>query len=120
MDPQPGDLIYDLCSAPGGKSTHMAQLMNNQGKIISIDQNPHRLEHVRENAIRLGITNIEIQVGDAMHLGEMAQADRVLVDAPCSGLGVIRHKPDVKWRKKPNEISDLVIIQRRILSKHGD
>ncbi|NLY11562.1 MAG: 16S rRNA (cytosine(967)-C(5))-methyltransferase RsmB [Firmicutes bacterium] len=117
MDPQPGDLIYDLCSAPGGKSTHMAQLMNNQGKIISIDQNPHRLEHVRENAIRLGITNIEIQVGDAMHLGEMAQADRVLVDAPCSGLGVIRHKPDVKWRKKPNEISDLVIIQRRILSE---
>ncbi len=120
LSPKPGECIYDLCSAPGGKSTHIAGLMKNQGDVLAIDQSDEKIRLIKENAARLGITIIRPLVADASCLPNLAPADRVVVDAPCSGLGVLRHKPDIRWRKKPQEILTLVSIQRSILTQAAD
>ncbi|MCR5758542.1 MAG: 16S rRNA (cytosine(967)-C(5))-methyltransferase RsmB [Selenomonas sp.] len=117
VDPQPGELIIDCCSAPGGKTTHMAALMKNQGRIVAGDIYEHKLERIAENAQRLGIAIIEPTLLDAREVGEEyeAMADRVLVDAPCSGLGVLRRKPDARWNKRPEELAALPPLQGEIL-----
>ncbi len=115
VDPQPGETVYDLCSAPGGKTTHMAQLMKDQGKIIAWDISAERLVKVEENSRRQGLTIVETRQGDASRIIDTPQADRVLVDAPCSGLGTMGHRPDVRWRKSPDEIDKLAALQRKIL-----
>lgn len=117
LDPQPGDFVLDVCSAPGGKTTHLAQLMKNRGRIIAGDLYPARLEKVAENARRLGITIIETAAGDARCIGEryLRQADRVLVDAPCSGLGVLRRRPDARWRVTAEDMKGLPPLQLEIL-----
>jgi len=109
--PQKGSLIIDACSAPGGKTTHLAQLIENEGRIIALDIHPHKLGLIKENCRRLGVTCVETRSMDARRLpGEWAEkADLVLVDAPCSGLGVLRRRPDARWRK---EAADLVAIQK--------
>lgn len=112
-----GQTVYDLCSAPGGKTTHLAQLMKNEGKIIAFDINPSRLKLVEENAARLGVTNIETRTGDAATDLGLAPAPRVLVDAPCSGLGTMRHRPDIRWRKTPQDIQELPTLQKKILGQ---
>lgn len=111
------DKVLDVAAAPGGKTTHMAALMENQGKIVSWDIHPHRVKLIEENAKRLKTTIVESQVKDAKVLDEMLQNtfDKVLIDAPCSGLGVIGRKPDIKWSKKPKDISDLKKEQGKIL-----
>lgn len=113
----PGMTVYDLCSAPGGKTTHLAQLMNNQGKICAIDANRSRLKLVQENAARLGISIISTLQADARQSLPLKAADAVLVDAPCSGLGTMLHRPDIRWRKSKAEIGELVTIQRAILKQ---
>lgn len=115
--PQAGEFILDVCSAPGGKSTHMAALMSNQGRIVAADVHEHKLALVEENAARLGIGMIETKVLDATKIGDLyaGQADRVLVDAPCSGLGVLRRKPDARWRKSPVMLRELPELQLQIL-----
>ena len=117
LDPQPGDFVLDVCSAPGGKTTHLSQLMKNKGRIIAGDLYPARLEKVAENARRLGITIIETAAGDARCIGEryLRQADRVLVDAPCSGLGVLRRRPDARWRVTADDMKGLPPLQLEIL-----
>ncbi|WP_037352771.1 16S rRNA (cytosine(967)-C(5))-methyltransferase RsmB [Selenomonas sp. FC4001] len=117
VDPQPGELIIDCCSAPGGKTTHMAALMKNEGRIVAGDIYEHKLERIEENAQRLGITIIEPTLLDAREVGEEYEdmADRVLVDAPCSGLGVLRRKPDARWNKSAEEIAALPTLQGEIL-----
>ncbi|CUH94215.1 Ribosomal RNA small subunit methyltransferase B [Propionispora sp. 2/2-37] len=117
LDPKPGEVVFDVCGAPGGKSTHIAALMENKGRVLSADLYEHKLELIRENAKRLGITIIETKELDATQIGSLfpAQADRVLVDAPCSGLGVLRRKPDSRWRKNPAMLADLPKLQRGIL-----
>lgn len=117
LQPRPGDFILDACGAPGGKSTHIAALMENKGRVISTDLYDHKLALTRENATRLGIEIIETHAVDATKLGGMypAQADRVLVDAPCSGLGVLRRKPDSRWRKNEIMLMDLPKLQSAIL-----
>lgn len=118
LDPHPGEFVIDACGAPGGKSTHIAALMNNIGKVLSTDIYEHKLNLTRENAERLGITIIETKTFDAVKLGDVYanQADRVLVDAPCSGLGVLRRKPDSRWRKSENLFQDLPVLQKAILA----
>lgn len=118
LDPKPGEFIIDVCSAPGGKSTHMAEIMRNRGHILARDIYAHKLETVRENAERLGTDIIETQVFDAtMFDDNMAgNADRVLVDAPCSGLGTIRHRPDMRWSKRIDDVKKISDIQILILS----
>lgn len=117
LDPQPGEAILDVCSAPGGKTTHLAQLMKDKGKIIANDFYQHKVKLVEESAKRLGIKIIESKVSDARNIQDFFEEkmDRVLVDAPCSGLGVLRRKPDARWRKSPQDISGLIDIQLAIL-----
>jgi len=115
MDPQPGETVVDLCAAPGGKTTHMAALMQNEGRILAVDSQERRLKRLMENVERLGLTCIETAVGDAGTMAPDRQADRVLVDAPCSGLGVIRRKPDIRWRVTPESLQELLPIQQRLL-----
>ena len=116
--PQAGEFIIDCCSAPGGKATHMAALMKNQGCIVAGDIYEHKLERIAENAVRLGINIIETKLMDARRVGTLypEQADRVLVDAPCSGLGVLRRKPDARWNKTAAEIDALPALQLEILA----
>jgi 16S rRNA (cytosine967-C5)-methyltransferase len=118
LDPQPGEFVIDACAAPGGKSTHIAALMKNKGRVLSIDVYEHKLALIRENAKRLGIDIIEDKLMDATQLGSLVQekADKVLVDAPCSGLGVLRRKPDSRWRKDEQMLRELPGLQRQILS----
>lgn len=117
LAPQPGDFVIDCCSAPGGKTTHIAALMENCGHIIAGDVFDHKLARVRDNANRLGIDIIETRLIDARAIGDSFTdaADRVLVDAPCSGLGVLRRKPDARWNKKESEIAKLPEQQLEIL-----
>ena len=109
--------VIDLCCAPGGKTTHIGELLNNTGKVLAFDLYPQKLELVRENAERLGITNIDLGEMDATKLNVklIGLADRVLIDVPCSGIGIIRKKPEIKWTKKRSEIKELVEIQRQIM-----
>lgn len=114
----PGEFVIDACSAPGGKTTHLAALMNNQGHIVAADIYPAKLARVKENAARLGIDIIETLCADAREIGAryFAQADRLLLDVPCSGLGVLRRRADARWRKTPREIAALPALQRAILA----
>lgn len=118
LDPKPGEFIIDTCSAPGGKTTHLAALMKNTGYIVAGDIYEHKLQRIEENAARLGINIIHPELIDAVTIGEVypEKADRVLVDAPCSGLGVLRRKPDARWKNKAELLKTLPILQTAILS----
>ena len=118
LNPQAGDFVIDCCAAPGGKATHLAELMNNRGRIIAADIYETKLKHIKQNAARLGIKIIEAVKLDARKLGEKfrEQADKVLADVPCSGLGVIRRKADLRWKKNPDELKALPALQAEILS----
>ena len=120
--PQPGEFVLDCCSAPGGKTTHMAALMENKGRIVAGDIYEHKLARIEENAQRLGISIIETIMLDARDAGGRfkGQADRVLVDAPCSGLGVLRRKPDARWHKEQKEIDALPELQLEILKSAAE
>ncbi len=115
LAPKPGETVIDLCSAPGGKAIHAAELMKNEGRIIAIDKYETRLNLVKQSAARVGITSIEILEGDASEI-ELEQADKVLADVPCSGLGVLSKKPDIKWTREPEDIRKLAGIQRAIIN----
>lgn len=118
LAPQPGEFVIDACGAPGGKSTHIAALMGNKGRVLSVDLYGHKLKITGENAARLGIGIIETKEFDATRLDTLyaGQADRVLVDAPCSGLGVLRRKPDSRWRKSEAMLKELPKLQSAILN----
>ena len=114
LDPQPGDRVLDLCSAPGGKTTFIGELMKNIGEIIAVDRYDTRLNLVKSACQRLGISIAHILTADASTL-ETAPANRVLVDAPCSGLGVLSKKPDAKWSRDIDDLTRLSGIQMGIL-----
>jgi 16S rRNA (cytosine967-C5)-methyltransferase len=111
LGPQKGESILDLCAAPGGKTTFLAQLMQNEGRIVASDIDPARLKIVTENASRLGATCVTTGGPDS----ESEQFDRVLVDAPCSNTGVMRRRVELRWRIKPEEITRLAATQLQIL-----
>lgn len=121
LSPGPGARVLDMASAPGGKTTHLAQLMANEGKIVACDVHPHKLELVKDNCRRLGISIIETFAGDARNLSQHFNgwADYVLLDAPCSGLGVLRRRPDARWRKNEGQIKELTVLQREMLEEAG-
>ncbi|MBQ8151419.1 MAG: 16S rRNA (cytosine(967)-C(5))-methyltransferase RsmB [Firmicutes bacterium] len=118
LNPKHGDLVMDVCAAPGGKTTAIAERMNNTGRIIASDVYLRKLDLIEKETKRLGITNVETRSWDAARIDStMAKAaDAVLVDAPCSGLGVVRRKPEIKYRKLTSEIQTLPIKQEAILS----
>ncbi|MDN7241294.1 16S rRNA (cytosine(967)-C(5))-methyltransferase RsmB [Planococcus sp. N028] len=115
---EPGMKVLDMCAAPGGKTTHIAEKMNNQGSLFAMDLHQHKVKMIDETATRLGHTIIETATGDSKEsvdrFGE-EQFDRILVDAPCSGLGVIKRKPDIKYTKKEEDFSRLHEIQSELL-----
>lgn len=113
--PKPGALVYDLCAAPGGKTTYCAELMHNEGKIIAVDKYPGKLLLIQENLERLKLTCIETLVADARTFKPKELADVVLVDAPCSGLGTLAKKPDIRWKTQTETIPPLARLQREIL-----
>lgn len=118
LDPEPGDFVLDVCSAPGGKATHLAQLMNNKGAIVARDIYTHKIGLIDESVKRLGIDIIKTEVFDAITFDKKheGQVDKVLVDAPCTGLGIIRRKPDIKWRRKKEDKDKIIKLQKKILS----
>ncbi len=117
LQPQPGESIVDLCSAPGGKSTHLAELMDDSGKITAVDIYAHRLGLVERAARRLGLTIIETLQADGTDIGGagLQRPHRILVDAPCSGLGVIRRLPELKWRRLPADLERMPRLQLALL-----
>nr|WP_238358159.1 16S rRNA (cytosine(967)-C(5))-methyltransferase RsmB [Cohnella zeiphila] len=118
--PPPGGRALDCCAAPGGKTTHLAELMEGRGEVIANDIHPHKEELIARQAERLGLTNVRTTVGDAAELAGKFPAgsmDVVLLDAPCSGFGVIRRKPEIKWNKTEADIAALSELQRSLLEK---
>ena len=116
-DPRPGETVADVCAAPGTKTTHLAQLMEDRGRILALDRDARRLAGVREAAARLGITIVETREGpvEALGLQHGATCEAVLVDAPCSNLGVLRRHPEVKWRRQPADLAASAASQGAIL-----
>src|SRR5690606_32453432 len=109
--------VLDACAAPGGKTAHLAELMDNRGQIIANDIHQHKLPLIQSLANRLGITIISPHQGDAAQLSVdlWGQFDRILLDAPCSGFGVLKHKPDLKWSKTLDDVNKLAELQAKLL-----
>ncbi len=116
LDPRPGETVLDLCAAPGGKSTFIAQLMNNTGRIVAHDNVPDRLKLVEENCKRLGITCVELASPSTFNL-QPSTFNKVLIDAPCSNTGVLRRRVDLRWRIQPTELERLRATQLDLLQK---
>lgn len=118
LDLQEGMTVIDLCSAPGGKTTHIAEILGNTGKVLAFDLHESKLGLIKENCNRLGITNVVTCAGDATKLNAelVSSSDRVLIDVPCSGLGIIRKKPEIKWNKKRNDLREIIPVQREIMN----
>ncbi len=116
LDPKPGERVIDLCAAPGGKTTFVAELMRNEGEILAVDKYESRLHIVSANCERLGIRNVQLHVADASTL-EAPPAEKVIIDVPCSGLGVLRKKPDIKWKREPEDIPRLARQQSSLLER---
>ncbi len=117
LNPVKGEKILDICSAPGGKSFYSALLMNNEGEIVSRDIYEHKIDMIEESAKRLGLKIIQAEMGNAELLDEtlIGKFDKVVVDAPCSGFGILRKKPDIKLNRAIGDIDELVKLQRKIL-----
>lgn len=117
LGPEKGDEILDVCSAPGGKTVHLAELMQNEGHIIGADVHEHKIELIEKNAKRLGASIVEGKLQDGMLINEdwKEKFDKILLDAPCSGLGIIKRKPDIRYAKDETEIRDINNIQRKLL-----
>lgn len=114
LNPQPGERIIDMCAAPGGKTTFIAELMQNQGEIVAVDKYESKLNLIKMSSERLGIKNVQFIATDAVNL-DIPTADKIIVDAPCSGLGTLRKKPDIKWKREPEDIPRLVKQQYSLL-----
>jgi 16S rRNA (cytosine967-C5)-methyltransferase len=121
LDPQPGDRVLDLCAAPGGKTTHMAALMGDEGEVVAVERHAGRADALAATAARLHASIVTVRQGDAAAFRlDGAPFDRVLVDPPCSGLGTLRSRPDLRWRATPEQIAGLVGEQRAILDAAAD
>ncbi|HIK27898.1 MAG TPA: 16S rRNA (cytosine(967)-C(5))-methyltransferase [Oscillatoriaceae cyanobacterium M7585_C2015_266] len=118
LEPQPGEVVFDVCAAPGGKTTHLAELMRDEGKIIACDKAESRLRKLAENAQRLQHKSIEIFRGDVCNISQFENVgDRVLLDAPCSGLGTLHRRADARWRHTPENVQKLAELQGKLLQQ---
>ena len=117
LAPQPGEIIIDACAAPGGKTTHIAELMQDTGTIYACDKTANRLKRLKENADRLQMRSIKIHTGDSRQFPEFINlADRVLLDAPCSGLGTLHRRADARWHHTPENIQQQSQLQSELLA----
>ena len=117
LDLEENDTVLDLCAAPGGKTTHIAELLEGKGKVYGFDLHENKLSLIKENAERLGLNNIEVKEMDATKMDSLyvSSADKVLIDVPCSGIGIIRKKPEIKWNKTRKSLKELIPTQREIM-----
>ena len=122
LAPAPGSTVLDLCAAPGGKTTHLAELMGNQGRIVACDVDEQRLATVLELCRRLGVSIVEpvrLQPGRGEE-PPPGPFDAVLVDVPCSNTGVLGRRPEVRWRLRPEDLRHLVTLQTKLLLQAGE
>ena len=115
LDPKPGERVIDLCAAPGGKTTHLAELMRNEGDILAVDKYGVKLTQLKGACDRLGVSNVRFLEADGVTLTVEQPVDRVLVDAPCSGLGALAKKPDMKWKRETSDIIKLSALQANLM-----
>ena len=117
LNPKKGQRVLDVCAAPGGKTTHMAELMDNTGKIIARDLNDKKLSLIKENIKRLGYENIILEKfnGTKLDKKNIESFDKILLDAPCLGLGIIRRKPEIKYNKKKSDFNSIINLQKKLL-----
>lgn len=121
LDPQPGMRIVDACAGAGGKSLHIASLMENKGQVVSMDIYQNKLNELKRRARRNGIHNIETRLIDSTKVIKkmIGKADKVLIDAPCSGLGVLKRNPDTKWKMQPDFLEKIKETQRELLNSYS-
>jgi 16S rRNA (cytosine967-C5)-methyltransferase len=119
LNPQPGQRILDMCAGLGTKTTHIAELQGDEGVVEACDIHPHKLQHLRAAAQRMGLQSIRVTLADARSLpdrpGAEERYDAVLLDAPCSGFGVLRHRPDIRWKRTQDDVRSLTQLQRELL-----
>lgn len=121
LNPSPNSLVYDLCSGVGGKTSHMAELMDGKGRIVAVDLHQHKLDLLKINCKRLGINIVESKAGDVVAmLPGFARGDSVLLDAPCSGSGVLRSRADIRWRRTEEDIDAMARLQSQMLEAVAD
>jgi 16S rRNA (cytosine967-C5)-methyltransferase len=118
VKPAPGERVLDLCAAPGGKTTHLAALMNGAGEIVAVERHAGRAAALERTCSRMRATNVRVRLGDAAatHPEDVQAFDRVLVDPPCSGLGTLQARPDLRWRATPEGIGEMLRQQAAILA----
>lgn len=119
LAPEAGETVIDLCAAPGGKTGAIVENMGDRGKVVAVDSDEYRLSLVREQEERLGLKSIEYIYGDGSSI-ELPLADRILVDAPCSGTGVFAKRADIRWQRKETDIEDLIKLQLNLLQHASD
>ncbi|HEY2770313.1 MAG TPA: RsmB/NOP family class I SAM-dependent RNA methyltransferase, partial [Solirubrobacteraceae bacterium] len=112
----PGERALDLCAAPGAKTTHLAALLEGRGELVAVERHPRRAESLRRTCRRMGADVARVETGDAAQTRTDGPFDRVLVDPPCSGLGTLQSRPDLRWRATREAIGELAEIQGRILA----
>lgn len=118
LDPQPGEVVIDACAAPGGKTTHIAELMQDQGEIWGCDRYPSRLKKIQQNLDRLDLYSIQLLAADSRNLPQFqGKANRVLLDVPCSGLGTLHRHADARWRQTPEMIQAVIELQAELLEQ---
>ena len=118
VDPQPGDRVLDMCAAPGAKATHLAALMRNDGSVLAVEKHGGRAKALVANCERLGATCVEVSEADAADV--RGEFDRVLLDAPCSDLGTLQSRPDVRWKKDESVLASVVAQQANLLNTAAD
>ncbi len=127
LNPKPNDLLIDACAGAGGKSLHLAALMKNKGKIISMDVESFKLDELKRRAIRAGVFNVETKVIEPAQESQVSntikqlenKADKILLDVPCSGLGVLKRNPDAKWKLTKEVIDRTIVLQQKIISDYS-
>lgn len=115
LDPQPGERVLDLCAAPGAKTTHLAALMKARGEIVAVERNPGRARSLEQTCNRMHARSVRVEIGDAIEARTDGPFARLLLDPPCSGLGTLQSRPDIRWRANPEQIKSLALLQRGIL-----
>lgn len=117
LDPKPNTKVFDMCAAPGGKLTHIAMNMENKGTIVAYELNNNKIKLINQNISRLGCLNIELICDDANQISQIEKFDSILLDAPCSGFGVLKRKPEIKINNyDQNKVQEIVDIQKKLLS----
>jgi 16S rRNA (cytosine967-C5)-methyltransferase len=116
LAPEPGERLLDLCAAPGAKTTHLAAMIENLGEVVAVERHPGRARALARTCRRMGARSVRVEVADAAQPLSQGEFDRVLVDPPCSGLGTLQSRPDLRWRTGPAAIEELAAQQARILA----